>query len=562
MPKRRLASSTRRPASTEEPRRAPRRAHLPAPPPLPRGAPEGCRFDHAAAEAACAFFPEYLCHTEAEWAGQPFHLAPWQRAIVRALFGWKRPDGARLYRQAYIEVPRKNGKTEFGAGLALLLLLGDGEYGGQVYALACDKDQAKIAFNKATIMVGFSPKLSGIIEAYKTSLFCPQLMASFKPLSSAPNTKQGFSPTGAISDEVHAWPDGELADVVHKGTAARRQPLEIYITTAGVFGQGFGWELHDRATKIIDGTITDPTFLAVIHAATPEDDWTNETVWARANPNLGTTVKLDYMRAECQAALENPRKENEFKRYHLNIWTSSFMRWLPMPEWDGPCRGPVGWQALAEHLAGRRCFVGTDLSTRNDITAVVYVFPPPDDAEEEEWWAIPRLFVPEENMRLRVRRDRVPYDIWARDGALMLTEGNVIDYRAIESQIVEDARRFEIVEIAYDPWNATQWALGMQDQGFSMVEFRQGPKSYNEPCLKLEALVSAGRLYHGGHPVLRWMANNVSIRSDVNDNIAPDKKRSSERIDGIVALLEALGRAIVTTREERSQYLTQSFTFA
>ena len=309
-------------------------AHLPVPP-APRGAPEGCYFDNDSAQAACDFFSRYLRHTEAEWAGRPFHLRPWQSdEIVRPLFGWKRPDGLRLYRVAYIEIPKKNGKTELAAGIGLLLEVGDGAIGAQVYAIAVDKAQASLVFDKAAVMVGLSAELSKLITPFTTSLFCEELLASFKPLSSLPAGKHGISVSASIGDELHAWKSGELQDIVHKGTAAWSQPLEFYITTAGLHGVGFGWEMHDRAVKVRDGEITDPELLVVIYAANDDDDWTDPEVWAAANPNLGISPKLDYMEKECAKAQESARAENDFRRFHLNQWVEQVTRWIAVEKWD------------------------------------------------------------------------------------------------------------------------------------------------------------------------------------------------------------------------------------
>ncbi|MFC7611614.1 terminase large subunit domain-containing protein [Teichococcus aestuarii] len=279
------------------------------PPPMPLGGEQyGAWWDEAAAQAACDFFERYIRHTEAEWAGHAFRLQPWQRdRIVRPIFGWKRADGTRLIRQVWIEVPRKNGKTELAAGLAVLMLLGDAEFGGQIYSMAVDKDQAKIVFSKAGTMISLNPELQRHLEVLKTSIFCPQLSAAFKPLAGGGSgSKHGFSPSGAIGDEVHEWTSGEVADVVHKGTAARRQPLEIYITTAGVAGQGYAWEQHELAVAILAGEVVDPTFLPVIWAAPENADWKLEATWRAANPNYGISVKADYMRKEAEKAARSP----------------------------------------------------------------------------------------------------------------------------------------------------------------------------------------------------------------------------------------------------------------
>lgn len=461
---------------------------------------------------------------------------------MRTIFGWKKADGTRLIRVAYIEIPRKNGKTEFAAGLSLLLLLGDSEFGGQGYAMAADKDQAKIVFNKASVMVQFSDLLMQHCDAFKTSVYCGQLMASFKPLSRMPGTKQGFSPSFAIGDEIHVWPTGELADVVHKGTAARRQPLEIYITTAGIKGVGFGWEMHDRAAKILDGTLVDPSFLAVIFAANENDDWKDEATWAKANPNMGVSPKLDYLRSECANAQDSPRKENEFKRYHLNLWTEQVTRWIPIEAWDA-CAGEIGWRDLPAAMKGRRCFAAVDLSAKVDLSAQVLMFPP--DEKGGRWHVVPRLYLPKDRIEFASKRDRLPYEAWERMGALTLTPGNVIDYGYIEQQLMADASLFEIVETGFDPWNATQFSVRMQGEGLAMKEFRQGYGSMSEPSKQFEAEILSGRLHHGGHPVLREMVKAVSVATDPAGNIKPDKSAATLRIDGVVAAIMGMGLALV-----------------
>lgn len=518
-----------------------------AAPPLPRGGERfGAWFDHKAADAACAFFAQHLRLTLAEWAGQPFVLPDWQRAIVRAVFGWKRADGTRLIRTVYIEVPRKNGKTELAAGLALLILLGDAEMGGEVYSMAVDQDQATIVFKRATTMVQFSETLRKEIETLKTAIYVPTLMASFKPFSSAAASKHGFAPSGSVSDEIHEWPNGELFQVVHDGEASRRQPLDVLITTAGLRNQGFGWEMHDRAIKVRDGTLVDPTFLAVIYAAEDGDDWKDEETWRKANPGYGASVKPAFIREAYERALESPRLENNFKRFHLNIWTEQVTRWLPMERWDA-CPDDIGWRDLAQAMRGRRCYVGLDLSSTTDITALVYVFPPA--SSDPCVTLVPRFFVPGENVEMRVKRDRVPYDDWIRAGALCATEGNVVDYRAVRAALAEDAGLFVIEEVGYDPWNSQQLVTELMDEGLPMTKVIQGMATLSGPTKAFEALVIGKTLRHGNHPVLRYMARSVAVSEDAAGNIKPAKDKSNTRIDGIAAAITGLSRMIAAPAE-------------
>lgn len=554
-------------------------------------------YDEASAHAAVAFFADHLRLTEGEWAGRPFALSPWQENdIIRPLFGWKRADGTRRYRRCIVWVPRKNGKTELAAGVALIALMGDGEFGGQVYSMAAKENQARLVFAKATLMAQMSETLSLALECMKTSIFCPELMASFKPLAGLPRGTHGFSMSGLIGDEVHEWADDRLYTFVHQSSAARRQPLEFLISTFGE-KRGYGWELWQQCEKILDGTIDEPDTLVVVYAADPDDDWTDPAVWAKANPNYPVSPKHEYLDAECRRARELPRLENDFKRYHLNIWTEQDVRWLPMDKWDAcgfpgplpedaaaasalpsPEGAPDGdappprsgkrkrltrpvndrWRALHEGLEGRFATGGIDLSMTTDLTAYVLLFPPvgADGRLDDNglWTCLPRFFVPKERMAERVRRDRVPYDEWEAAGALIATPGNVVDYSYMKACIHTDAERFKLGKIAIDRFNATQVAVELNADGLEADFFGQGFLSMSPPAKQLERLVLERKLDHGGHPVLRWCAQNVALETDAAGNIKPSKAKSTERIDGIVALVEALGVAMSREIEAPSVY--------
>lgn len=501
-------------------------------------------FDDRAATAAANFFHDHLRFTEGEWAGRPFKLEPWQENdIIRPLFGWKRADGTRQYRRCVVWVPRKNGKTELAAGVALLALLGDGELGGQVYSIAKDKDQARLVFSKAGAMVNLSPKLSELLETFKPSIYCAELNAAFKPLSGNASGKHGLSMSGLIGDEIHEWPNGDLYTFVHQSSVARRQPLEFLISTAGQ-RIGFGWEMWEYCQKVLSGLVEDQETLIIAYAASPDDDWTAEETWQKANPNYGVSVKADYLRAECKRAQESPRHENDFKRYHLNLWTEQAVRWLPMDRWR-QLAGPYHWTELEEICRGRRCFGAVDLAATTDLAAQLMVFPPDD--EISSWIFLPRFFVPAESIANRVRRDRVPYDKWAREGALISTEGNVVDYDFIKSQILDDAERFQIERFGFDPFNALQVMIQLAGEGLPTEKVRQGFLTLSGPSKELERLLLGGSFWHGGHPVLEWCASNVAIETDAAGNIKPSKSKSTERIDGIAALVSAL--ALATSSE-------------
>ena len=502
----------------------------------------GAWYDDALAEAIAEAWPRLFRHTEGRWAGRPFVLAPWQGAIVRLLVGWRNAEGFRVYRRLLLWVARKNGKTEFIAALSLLFWICDGEMGGQAYAFASTEKQARVVFDKCKVMIGLSDGLKKSVQVFKKSIFAPALWAKYEVLSGRAEGKHGLSASVMAGDEMHEWPNEGLYTTLHQSIAARDQPIELLASTAGRRGHGYGWDMWEESLAIAEGRIHDPSTLVVIFAAPQEADYRDESVWRCANPNLGISPKLDYLRAEVEKAKGNPRLENNFRRYHLNQWTEGVVRWLPLPKWDACTVDAASWRRMHNRLAGRACWGGLDLSSTRDVTAWVLVFPPIED--DPDWLVLPRLFVPADAIEDRSKRDRVPYDKWFKDGALIATDGNVVDQDEIKRHILADASTFQIQGLAYDPWNATKLALELQSEGVPMVQVRQGIPTLGEPAKFLEQLVFSGQLDHGGHPVLRWMAGNVSVKMDSNGNFKPDKSKSSEKIDGIAATLNALVLAV------------------
>lgn len=494
---------------------------------------------------AIEFFPSELQLIEGEHANKPFRLQPWQQAIVACLFGWLRADLTRRYRESFVFVPRKNGKTPLAAGIVNLVLFQDHEPGAQLYSAAADLEQAGLVYRHTAGMIARNQAMSERVRAYRNlkSILYEAETAIFKSLSSDADTKHGLGAHLVVIDELHAHRDGELVDVLVTSTAARREPLIVYITTADFERPSVCNAKYDYACKVRDGLIADPSFLPVIYEAAAGADWTDPAVWAAANPNLGVSVRPDYLARQCERAKNEPTFENTFKRLHLNMRTQQNVRWLPIEKWQR-CAGPV----VLEELLGRPCYVGLDLSTKLDLTCFSLVFPP---AEGEGLWRIlPRFFMPEENARQRERRDRVPYLAWAQQGLVTLTPGDVVDYEAVKAALLEDARRFEFREVAYDPWNATQIALQLKDQGVPMVEYRQGYASMSEPTKELERLVVACEIAHGGNPVLGWMVSHVAVEMDPAGNVKLSKAKSTERIDGLVATVMGIGRAMVRKTSE------------
>lgn len=509
--------------------------------------PKGLWFDVEAAARVIDFLETFCKHHKGEWAGEPLLLEEWQKDVLTIAFGWMRADGTRRFRIIYVEIPRKNGKSEVAAGLGLYMLVADREPGGEVYASATKKDQAKIVHGTAAEMVKASPELRQFVGVFRNNLHCPELGSKFEPLGSDSNTLDGLNPHCNIVDELHAHRDRGVWDVLDTAMGARRQPLTIAITTAGVYApESIGWLQHDHATKVLEGALEDDGFFAFIACADEDDDPYAPETWAKANPNIGVSVKAEYLAEQAGKAAAQPQFLNTFLRLHLNRWTEQLNRWIAMDQWNA-CEAPLSrgeMLAREELLAGRACYAGMDLSTKLDITALVLAFPPIAEGDDA-WPLVCRFYVPQENVMLRVRRDRVPYDAWIRDGWLLATPGNVIDYAFIQRDLLALAAKYSLQEVAFDPWNATQLANDLMGEGIQMVETRQGYKTMSEPSKEFQAMIAAKRIRHGGHPVLRWHVSNVAVRMDPNENIAPNKEASAERIDGAVATIMALSRGVL-----------------
>ena len=500
---------------------------------------KGSHYDADKADFAVNFI-ECLCHTKGTWAGKPFELIDWQEQIIRDVFGTIKANGYRQFNTAFIEVPKKNGKSELAAAVALLLLCGDGEQRAEIYGCAADRNQAKIVFDVAVDMVRFCPALEKrvkITESQKTIEYLPT-KSKYQVLSADVANKHGFNTHGVIFDELHTQPNRKLYDVMIQGSGdARMQPLYFLITTAGNNTESICYEVHQKALDIISGRKIDPTFYPVIFGAGMDEDWTDPKVWKKSNPSLGETIGIDKVQAACDSARQNPGEENAFRQLRLNQWVKQSIRWMPMDKWD-KCAFAVN----EDDLEGRVCYGGLDLSSTTDITAFVLVFPPAD--EDDKYIILPYFWVPEESLDLRVRRDHVPYDLWERQGFLQTTEGNVIHYGFIEKFIESLGERFNIREIAFDRWGAVQMVQNLEGMGFTVVPVGQGFKDMSPPTKELMKLTLEEKLAHGGQPVLRWMMDNIYIRTDPAGNIKPDKEKSTEKIDGAVATIMALDRAI------------------
>jgi phage terminase large subunit-like protein len=510
----------------------------------------GYYFDDTEADEIVELIESDLKHHKGEWAGKPFILSDHQKFIVREAFGWKRADGTRRFREVYIEVPRKDGKTEVAAAVGIVLTVADGEAGAEVYSSATKRDQAKIVHTAAKAMVKQSPSLMRHVRVLTNNISHEGSGSKFEPLGSDGDSMDGLNAHGNILDELHAHKNRKVYDVLQTSMGTRRQPLTWMITTAGVYDPtSIGWEMHEYAVKVLEGVFQDEAFFAFIATSDEGDDWTKPATWWKANPNLGITSKVETIAREVEKAKNRPSYENTVRRYYLNEWTEQVTRWLSMDAWR-KCGGGL----TEAQLLGLPCYGGLDLSQKLDLTAFSLVFPP--ESKNDPVRVLMRYWLPEEIAKEAAKVGRVPYDAWMRDGWITPTPGNVIDYDFVRADINALGERFGIMEIGFDPWSATQMSIKLTEDGYTMVPVRQGTRSLSEPSKDLEARVVQGPkgLLHGDNPVLTWNASNVAVRSDTNGNIAPDKDKAAGKIDGVVALIIAMSRMIVHETKRPSRY--------
>lgn len=503
--------------------------------------------DHAQARFAIDFFEEHLQHVEGTHAGQAFGLEPWQKAIVGNLFGWKvRRNGSdvRRYREVFLYVPRKNGKTFLAAGICNYVFFCDREPGAQIFSAAADKEQAALLFRVVRAQIEANEQLSKRARVFggaqqRTIVRVDDPLTTFKVLSADAHTKHGLNPHLVLVDELHAQPTRELVDVLYTGmgSTARKQPLFVMITTADYARESICNEKYAYACKVRDGVVSDPGFFPVIYEAAREDDWRSTEVWAKANPNFGVSVSVDYLARECAKAKTNPAYENTFRRLHLNQQTEQDNRWLPVDLWDS-CSGPVDWA----EFAGCECVVGVDLGAVRDLSAVAFVFPDPPPPYEGRLVAKVELFSPLEGIQERIDRDNVPYDVWAKQGYLRLMP--TLEYDTIRDVILESAEQYNIRLIAMDPWNAAYLARELEvTHGLPVVGFKQNMAMMAPPTKQLELLLRTQGILVAESPAMRWMFGNIGVAHDPSnkEHCRPVKAKGTGRIDGIMALVMALG---------------------
>jgi len=513
------------------------------------------RLDAARSARVFEFF-SYLRHWKGAYAGQQFRLLPWQAFCTLSVFGWERlgAEGGRRYRTTYVQVPRKNGKTTWCAGIGLYLFCADGEAGAEVYTAATKRDQARICHRDAIEMRRKSPALSGLIDSFKDNLSLPSNSSKFEPLGANHDSLDGLNVSGAIIDELHRHRDRALWDVIEYGSGARQQPLMWGITTAGDDAQSLAYEMREHALRVLRQAVADETFFTFLAEPDEHDAWDDPATWAKVNPSLGACVSASKMAEDLQKARNMPGAAADFRRYRLDEWiTGAREAWTDMEQWNA-CE-PV---ELA--LEGRECYGGLDLAATQDVAAFVLYFPA--CATDPRSHALPFFYVPEDNVVDRGRHWRVPLTEWVEHGWVIATPGNVIDYAYIYESLCSARRLYRIAQIGYDDWNATDIVTRLTEAGASMWPLPQTVKTFSAPMAHLADEIASGVLNHGGNPVLAWMASNVRVASDPSGRIKPMKKegrggQKSHKIDGIVALLLAIRRALDAEEEAESVYESQ-----
>lgn len=492
-------------------------------------------YDEAAANRVITFFG-FLRHLKGPLANKPLALADWQIFIVSQLYGWKRrSDNYRRFRTAYIEVPRKSGKSTFCSGLALYSLIADGENAAEVYAAATTREQARIVFGDAQAMVKKSPQLLEHLKCHRSVTLHEASGSKFEPLSSDAGSLEGRSPSFSVVDEVHVHKSSEVWDVLNVASGARAQPIIFAITTAGTNREGICYEIREYCLKVLDPSldINDDTFFAAIWGIDEGDDWRDPEVWKKANPGYGISVFPDDLERMAKQAMESPTAETNFRTKRLNQWMSSSVAWISSQDWDAT----AGSRPPIEHFAGKPCYIGLDLASVSDFASMAIIF-----VEDGKLYPYVSHYLPEDTVANANGFIGNKYREWAEAGYVTTTEGNVTDLSYIEEDVLKAMSQFNVREIAYDAYGATQLSASLIDKGAPMVKFSQGIMAMSDPSKELEKAVKAKNIFHGGDPVLSWMVSNCVLYIDPNDNIKIKKESDKNKIDGVIALVMALGR--------------------
>jgi phage terminase large subunit-like protein len=514
------------------------------------GSERGIYFDAAAADRVFKFFETLLFLSEGQFSGMPFKLELWQCFVIGSIFGWMRHDGTRRFRVAYVEIGKGNGKSPMAGGIGLYGLVADHEPAAEIYAAAVTKEQARILFRDAEHMREASPRLCRIIKANVNNLSCPKTGSFFRAISSERKGLDGKRVHMALIDEIHEHPSAIVVEKMRAGTKARLNPLIFLITNSGYDRQSVCWNHHEQSRQVVEGSIQNDAWFAYVCSLDDGDDWkTDKKCWIKANPNLGISVPENYLMEQVEEAIQLPSKENIVARLNFCVWTESATRAIPSETWSA-CSSKY----CEDEMAGRTCVAGLDLGSVQDTSALSLVFPPDDKILE--WRTLNYFFCPEAKVRERTSKGMANYLVWQKQGRLIATPGNVTDYRYIRRFIsgvdangekVEGeclADKFQIEEIAYDRWNATQLVIDLQGDGLNMTQFGQGFASFQSPVRDFLRMVLSGELRHDNNPVMNWQIGNLTFAQDPAGNQKPDKETSGDKIDGVVAMIMALGRAL------------------
>lgn len=507
---------------------------------LDRALDKGWYFDKKAAMRAIRFI-EKLKHTKGEWAGQRFRLEPWQQFVLWNIFGWKNADGTRRFRYAYIEIARKNGKTALSAGIGLYMLFADGESRPEVYSAATVKDQAKICFSDAVEIVK-ATDLKNYLTPYRNSIVYELKGGTMKPLSSDYGTHDGLNPSCGIIDEFHAHKDSGMFDVIKSAFGARRQPLMFIITTAGFDKSGVCYAYRENVIKVLRGVNEDDSLFGIIYTLDDKSEWDDPKMWIKANPNLGVSLSADYLADQVKDAKNRPEAVRNVMTKNVDLWVDAERTWILDDVWL-KCIGTTD----PADLKGCACWGGLDLSNVSDITAYVLLF-----HENDRFQLLPHFWIPEEKMLEKIRKENINYDKWAAEGYVTVTPGNVIDYDFVKADILRIVADYDLRTSAYDRWNSSQTIIDLQNEGMECNPFGQGYGSMSAPAKEFEKLVLTGKIEHFGNPVLRWMLASTLVKTDPAGNIKPDKEKSTQKIDGIVASIMALGEWMTAQADDES----------
>ena len=507
---------------------------------LDRALDKGWYFDKKAAMRAIRFI-EKLKHTKGEWAGQRFRLEPWQQFVLWNIFGWKNADGTRRFRYVYIEIARKNGKTALSAGIGLYMLFADGESRPEVYSAATVKDQAKICFSDAVEIVK-ATDLKNYLTPYRNSIVYELKGGTMKPLSSDYGTHDGLNPSCGIIDEFHAHKDSGMVDVIKSAFGARRQPLMFIITTAGFEKSGVCYAYRENVIKVLRGVNEDDSLFGIIYTLDDKSEWDDPKMWIKANPNLGVSLSADYLADQVKDAKNRPEAVRNVMTKNVDLWVDAERTWILDDAWQ-ECIGTTD----PADLKGCACWGGLDLSNVSDITAYVLLF-----HENDRFQLLPHFWIPEEKMLEKIRKENINYDKWVAEGYVTVTPGNVIDYDFVKADILRIVADYGLRTSAYDRWNSSQTIIDLQNEGMECNPFGQGYGSMSAPTKEFEKLVLTGKIEHFGNPVLRWMLASTLVKTDPAGNIKPDKEKSTQKIDGIVASIMALGEWMTAQANDES----------